>query len=92
MLCRDSPMLVAVGSHLSQFDEWRGKRDPNQAYPKSVDRDKIPFVFRWEYGGCDVSVCGSFSNWATKLPLTRRCVSWLPHPHSTTHIVSIESV
>ena len=66
-------MLVAVGSHLSQFDEWKGKRDPNLAYPKSVDRDKIPFVFRWEYGGCDVSVCGSFTSWNTKLPLTRSC-------------------
>ena len=76
--------MDVVGSHLDQFEEWRGKqREPSQAYPKTLDKDKIPFVFRWEYGGGDVYVCGSFTDWSTKLPLTRRCVRWLPRPHIT---------
>lgn len=82
-----------MGSHLAQFDEWRGKqREPSQAYPKTVDKDKIPFVFRWEYGGADVSVCGSFTDWTTKLPLTRRCVRRLPRPHTTPYYPIIMSV
>ncbi|XP_064388782.1 5'-AMP-activated protein kinase subunit beta-2-like [Halichondria panicea] len=29
----------------------------------------IPFVFRWDNGGEEVYLCGSFNNWETKIPL-----------------------
>ena len=60
---------------MDQFKEWRGQQhEPSQAYRKTVDRDKIPVVFRWVYEGYDVSVCTSFTGWSTKLSLIRRCV------------------
>ncbi len=34
----------------------------------------IPFVFRWDNGGEEVYLCGSFNNWETKIPLNHRYV------------------
>lgn len=30
----------------------------------------IPIVFRWDGGGNEVYVCGTFNNWETKIPMT----------------------
>ena len=75
------PLMVAVMSHMDQFKEWRGQQhEPSQAYRKTVDKDKIPTVFRWVYKGYDVCVCTSFTGWSTKLSLIGRCVTWVSHP------------
>lgn len=31
---------------------------------------KIPMVFRWDSGGREIYICGTFNNWETKIPLT----------------------
>ena len=39
----------------------------------AVER-KIPIVFRWDSGGNEVYICGSFNNWESKIPMTNRFV------------------
>ena len=38
--------------------------------PKPAQHCSIPVVFRWDSGGKEVWVCGSFNHWATKIPMT----------------------
>ena len=37
-----------------------------------VSRQSIPIVFRWDSGGHEAYICGSFNNWETKIPMTNR--------------------
>ena len=84
--------MVVVISHMDKFKEWRGQQpEPSQAYCKTVDKDKVPIVFRWVYKGYDVCVCTSFTGWSTKLSLIRRCVTWLSHSR-VTHIIHLSSL
>ncbi len=41
-----------------------------------IDRKKLPTVFKWEGGGKEVCISGSFDNWKAKIPMVKRCVSW----------------
>jgi 5'-AMP-activated protein kinase regulatory beta subunit len=62
---------VEVGGYFEEKPKPKGVSTQLSYEHKTVDKDKIPFVFRWEYGGSDVQVCGSFTNWKTKIPLNR---------------------
>ena len=35
-------------------------------------KQTVPVVFRWEYGGKEVYISGSFNDWKTRIPLTMR--------------------
>ena len=43
---------------------------PGILKPKPVQHRCIPIVFRWDSGGKEVLICGSFNHWATKIPMT----------------------
>ncbi|XP_072170639.1 5'-AMP-activated protein kinase subunit beta-2-like [Diadema setosum] len=36
-----------------------------------VDPNALPVVFRWEGGGKNVAIAGSFNNWRTKIPMIK---------------------
>ena len=67
-------ILIPVGSYLQEKPKPKDTTSQTSStfVHKTVDKDKIPFVFRWEYGGEEVYVCGSFTNWKAKIPLNRR--------------------
>jgi len=45
---------------------------PGQVEPTRAQANKkLPTVFKWEGGGKDVYVSGSFNNWKTKIPLVK---------------------
>lgn len=50
-----------------------------------AEKRTIPIVFRWDGGGNEVYICGSFNNWETKIPMTNRWV-WSKGKHSATRI------
>ena len=37
-----------------------------------IDRKKLPTVFKWEGGGREVFISGSFDSWKTKIPMVKR--------------------
>ncbi len=37
-----------------------------------IDKKKLPTVFKWEGGGKQVYISGSFDNWKTKIPMVKR--------------------
>ena len=40
--------------------------------PRSPEKaKKVPFVFRWNYGGNDVYLAGEFNNWEKSIPLSK---------------------
>ena len=49
--------------------------------PLSVFRHSIPIVFRWDSGGNEVYICGSFNKWETKIPMTNRYTYIHAHMH-----------
>jgi len=43
----------------------------NIAQLSAVDDDVVPTVFRWEHGGRDVYITGTFNNWTKQIPMHR---------------------
>ncbi|KAL5479516.1 hypothetical protein EMCRGX_G023043 [Ephydatia muelleri] len=43
---------------------------PTRDGPVKEEEQRIPIVFRWDGGGNEVYVCGSFNHWETKIPMT----------------------
>lgn len=43
----------------------------NIAQLSSVDDDIVPTVFRWEHGGRDVYITGTFNEWTRQIPMHR---------------------
>ena len=40
--------------------------------PRSPEKvKKVPFVFRWNYGGHEVYLAGEFNNWEKNIPLSK---------------------
>ena len=37
-----------------------------------TQKKTVPVVFHWEYGGDEVFLSGSFNDWKTKVPMTKR--------------------
>ncbi|KAF6041527.1 PRKAB2 [Bugula neritina] len=44
---------------------------PTPAPPPQLKKDKIPAVIKWDKGGKEIFVSGSFNNWETKIPLVK---------------------
>ena len=43
--------------------------EPSPRSPEKVK--KVPFVFRWNYGGHEVYLAGEFNNWEKSIPLSK---------------------
>ena len=43
--------------------------EPTPRSPEKVK--KVPFVFRWNYGGHEVYLAGEFNNWQKTIPLSK---------------------
>ncbi|VDP97953.1 unnamed protein product [Trichobilharzia regenti] len=39
---------------------------------KKVDELKLPTVFRWNGGGKEIYISGTFNNWKKKIPMVKR--------------------
>lgn len=50
---------------------------PGQELSHGTTSRLLPTVFKWEGGGKDVYVTGTFNNWKSKIPLARRYISHL---------------
>ena len=47
---------------------------PNQALLQKPKTKLLPTVFKWDRGGKHVYISGSYDNWKTKTPLTKKYV------------------
>ena len=45
-----------------------------EAQHPGITSNMLPVVFRWEGGGKNVFLSGSFNNWRTKIPMNKRWV------------------
>ena len=56
------------------FQRQRAATTQSQGDPELLaNRQKLlPTVFKWEGGGKDVYLSGTFNNWKSKIPLARR--------------------
>ena len=55
------PSVVSDDDEEEAFRHSRGRR-----------RLTVPTVFRWEYGGKEVFLSGSFNEWKTRIPMAYR--------------------
>ena len=70
--------------NISDFIEYQEREDLHTVVddggtgyvPDLVENVKrkmtVPVVFRWEYGGKEVYISGSFNDWKTRVPMTFR--------------------
>ncbi|XP_055878670.1 5'-AMP-activated protein kinase subunit beta-1-like isoform X2 [Biomphalaria glabrata] len=66
----DSPTIVKTNPDLT--DRQRAATlTPGQEISHSTSSKLLPTVFKWEGGGKDVYLAGSFNNWKTKIPLAK---------------------
>ena len=57
------PPSVVSDDEEDEFRQSRGRR-----------KLTVPTVFRWEYGGKEVYLSGSFNEWKTRIPMAYRYV------------------
>jgi 5'-AMP-activated protein kinase regulatory beta subunit len=62
------PGADIMKSGLERLNVLAGLQEETEA--QQVSRQSIPIVFRWDSGGREVYICGSFNNWETKIPMT----------------------
>lgn len=55
--------------------------------PEPPQKRTIPTVFRWENGGRDVLLAGSFNEWKARIPMNLRLV--LPKLLKRVHILAL---
>ena len=48
-----------------------GDEDPYAILERLFGDRGIPMVFRWEHGGSEVFITGTFNNWSAKIPMSR---------------------
>jgi len=52
-------------------DDPAGEEDPYTVLERLYGDRGIPMVFRWELGGDEVFITGTFNNWSAKIPMSR---------------------
>jgi 5'-AMP-activated protein kinase regulatory beta subunit len=52
------PSVPSQSQHGSEMDSW-------------LDEDAVPTVFRWEHGGRQVYITGTFNGWSRQIPMHR---------------------
>lgn len=65
-------LLNQAPQEIQEFLAWQQDLESES---KSLNSQARPTVFRWSGPAKEVFVSGSFNNWATKIPLNRRCVN-----------------
>jgi len=67
--------LDAVGAVASNsqgnVENAQGEQDSNELIDQLEDDDRIPMVFRWDGGGRNVYITGTFNAWKEKIPMRR---------------------
>ncbi|KAI8787703.1 5-AMP-activated protein kinase subunit beta-1 isoform X1 [Biomphalaria glabrata] len=66
--------MARGGSFINRLVEERQRAatlTPGQEISHSTSSKLLPTVFKWEGGGKDVYLAGSFNNWKTKIPLAK---------------------
>ena len=59
-----------------QNQRFRATTMGMEAQHPGITSNMLPVVFRWEGGGKNVYLSGSFNNWRTKIPMNKRWVYW----------------
>ncbi|XP_070180227.1 5'-AMP-activated protein kinase subunit beta-2-like isoform X2 [Littorina saxatilis] len=65
---------VSKGSYIQKMVEERGRANtltPGQQIQQPNTPRLLPTVFKWEGGGKDVAIAGSFNGWKSKIPLAK---------------------
>lgn len=68
-------VLNAVCLFLQQ--RQRAATTQSQGDTAAIKTKLLPTVFKWEGGGKDVYITGTFNNWTTKIPLVKRFDDYL---------------
>lgn len=55
----------------------RAATTQSQGDTAAIKTKLLPTVFKWEGGGKDVYITGTFNNWTTKIPLVKRFDDYL---------------
>lgn len=56
------------------FQRARAATTQSQGDPENLKEKLLPTVFKWEGGGKDVYISGTFNQWRAKIPLAKRYV------------------
>jgi 5'-AMP-activated protein kinase, regulatory beta subunit len=69
----DASMTILDNSGSNTGGGGGGGNSSNATEQKSdwSDDDTVPTVFRWEHGGRDVYITGTFNNWSRQIPMHR---------------------
>lgn len=60
---------------ISEFQRARAATTLSQTDNREREERLLPTVFKWEAGGKDVYLSGTFNNWKSKIPLAKRYFS-----------------
>ncbi|TPP56000.1 5'-AMP-activated protein kinase subunit beta-2 [Fasciola gigantica] len=70
---RTSPSTSAVlRSYQNQQKQEKSLPQQNPAKEDESGERKCPTVFRWNGGGRDIYISGTFNNWETRIPMVKR--------------------
>lgn len=61
----------AVQHHMSSSQQQQSKVGGPVALENWLDDESVPTVFRWEHGGRQVYITGTFNNWSRQIPMHR---------------------
>jgi len=66
---RNNPNAPIPSTHIASVNDPAVQA--NIAQLSAVDDDVVPTVFRWEHGGRDVYITGTFNDWTRQIPMHR---------------------
>lgn len=68
----DTSMTLLDGDQQQQGDTSTSSYTPDQATLENfLNDDTVPTVFRWEHGGRQVYITGTFNGWSRQIPMHR---------------------
>jgi 5'-AMP-activated protein kinase regulatory beta subunit len=70
----DASMTIMDDQHLHQAmsqQHQQQQQQPAVAHENWLDDDTVPTVFRWEHGGRQVYITGTFNGWSRQIPMHR---------------------
>lgn len=64
--------FIITGILFLSFQRQRAATTQSQGDTAAIKTKLLPTVFKWEGGGKEVFITGTFNNWQTKIPLVKR--------------------